>query len=131
MADEYKVDTEVGKVRLLISDVGGETGSDFIFHNEEIQAFLDMKGTVELAAAQALRTLAANTALVLKVIKFMELTTNGAETAKALRETAADLEKAYENEEGGAEEAIEIIEMNLGDISERELSLNRIRRGFA
>lgn len=44
MASNYDINTDEGKVRLLISDVGGSTGSDFIFDDDEISAFLAMGG---------------------------------------------------------------------------------------
>lgn len=103
----YDVTTDVGKVRLLISDIGGTSGEDFIFEDKEVQAFLDLKSVIELAAAQALRTIAANTALVLKTIKFMEITTNGSETAKALVLVAKEMEEAYER----GEEYIDLVDM--------------------
>lgn len=115
----YDVTNEAGKVRLLISDIGGQSGADFIFEDNEIEAFLEMRESIGLAAALALKTMAANTALVMKVIKFMELTTNGAETAKALRETAESLEKADENDEA----YIDIISMSgrcYGELAEWE-----------
>lgn len=124
MATTYDPLTEVGQVRLLISDVGGEDKKDFIFEDNEIEAFLAMAGGVMLAAAQALRTIAANTAMVLKVIKFMELATDGAKTADALLKTADKFEERAEEDE----EDIDIISMNLGPTSEDELSLNHILR---
>lgn len=123
----YDPTTEAGKVRLLISDVGGESGNDFIFKDEEIDAFLAMEGGIKRAAAQALRTIAANSAMVLKVMKFMELSTDGAKMADALNKIATKLEETAEDEE----EDIDIISMNLGPNSEDEMTLNKfLRRGF-
>src|SRR5688572_3932453 len=64
------------QVRLLISDVGGESGDDFLFSDNEILTFLSMEGeNVYKAAAVALRTIAANEAQVMKRIKILELST--------------------------------------------------------
>jgi hypothetical protein len=106
------------KVRLLISDVGGDDGSKFIYTDAEIMAFLEMADeNIFRAAVDALRTLAANAAQVLKVIKLLELETNGAETAEALNNTADKLEsRASENEEG-----MEFVDWNVGPFSDREL----------
>lgn len=80
------------KLRLLISDTGGDSGSDYIFNDNEIDTFLEMELVLYRAAATALRTLAANEALVQKRIKFLELTTDGPAVAKELRATATDFE---------------------------------------
>jgi hypothetical protein len=86
-----EITTDAQRVRLLISDVGGESGSDFIFDNDEINGFLGMETNVYRAASVALLTLAANEALVQKRIKYLELSTDGAATAEALRKLASDL----------------------------------------
>lgn len=80
--------TDKDKVRLLISDTGGDAGTDFIFTDDEVETFLDMEASLYRAAAAALRTLAANEALVQKRIKFLELSTDGASVAKELRAVA-------------------------------------------
>lgn len=85
----YDPTTDAGKVRLLIMDVdvNNETFSD-----AEIAAFLAMEGDdVRLAAAQALDTIAINEALVLKVIRNMNLSTDGAKLATTLMERAEKL----------------------------------------
>lgn len=124
MPASYDPATEAGKVRLIISDIGGDTGTDFIFEDNEVAAFLNMEGDIKLAAAAALRTIAANSAMVLKVIKFMELSTDGAKVAKALLETAKELE---ERADEGDEDAIDIISMNLDANTDAELVTNRLR----
>lgn len=116
--------SEKDQVRLLISDVGGQDEESFIFSDEEINAFLSMEGgNIKLAASTALRTIAANTAMVMKVIKFMELSTDGAKVAKVLLETAKELKEQGEEDD----EEIDIISMNLNSTSESELIANRLR----
>lgn len=86
------------KVRLLISDVGGDGGEDFIFTDTEIEGFLSLRnGNVMLAAALALRTLAANEALVMKRVTFMQLSSDGPAVAAELSRLANQLtEQAHE-----------------------------------
>lgn len=92
--------TEVGQIRLLISDVGGDDGESFIFNEDEVQAFLNLEPShLYRAAALALRTLASNEALVQKRIKYLELETDGPATAKALLEAAKGLEERADKAE--------------------------------
>lgn len=113
MADSYDPASGEPKdlLRLKISDVGGTSGSDFIFHDEEIEAFLSMGGgSLNRGAAEALRTLAGNEALVMKHITFLELKTEGATVSKELRELA----KMYDelaNDDGDPDDGVVIIEM--------------------
>ncbi len=86
--------SNVGRVRLLIPDRGADY---FVFQDEEIEAFLEIEGGVKLATALALETIASDIAMVDKVIKIMDLQTDGAKTsdallarAKLLREQAED-----------------------------------------
>ncbi len=82
----YDPGTDAGKVRLLIADTDRTSP---VFQDNEITAFLALAGDdVRLAAAQALDVMANNMAMVLKVIKTLDLSTDGAATAKALRDGA-------------------------------------------
>jgi hypothetical protein len=121
----YDLETDVGKVRLLTSDIGGGDGKQFLFSNEEIEVFLSMRDSVSLAAALALRTIAGNEAQVSKRITFLELQTDGPAVSRALREQATELEKMTDDD---AE--IEIASMNVDIFSRRDLILKRARREF-
>lgn len=89
MSFSYDPSTDAGKVRMLITDRNAEKA---VFSDEEIAAFLEMNDeSVNLAAAQALETMAADEALVLKRITTMDLTTDGPAVAAALRELALEL----------------------------------------
>lgn len=81
---------DVDTIRLLISDLATEV-ADRSFTDADLQAFLDLEGSVKLAAAQALDALASNEALVSKRIRTLDLQTDGPAVAKALREHAAAL----------------------------------------
>lgn len=109
------------KVRLLISDVGGEDGTTFLFSDKEIETFLAIEEQdVYMASATALRTIAGNEAQLLKAITVLELETDGAKVAKALKELAKDLETK-------SDEAypFEIARMNVDMFSRRQLRLNQ------
>ena len=106
--------TDVDRVRLLISDVGGESGSDYIFDNDQIQGFLEMENHVYSAAALALRTLAGNEALLFKRITILELKTDGPAVAKELRELAKELDNRADLANGDDEAADPVI-ANMGD----------------
>jgi hypothetical protein len=81
----YDVTTDRGKIRLLCTDV---TSTDPCFDDDEIDAFLSMGGNVLIGAAMALETIASNEVLVLKVIKLLDLTTDGAKVSDALLKRA-------------------------------------------
>lgn len=89
--------TDKDKVRLLISDVGGQdpsSAANFIFDDYEVQTFLVMKGgNVMRAAAMALRSIAGNSIQVMKRITFLELQTDGEAEADILRKLAGELEQ--------------------------------------
>lgn len=91
MSVSYDVSTDLGKVRLLSFDTDT---TNPIFQDEEHTAFLDLNaGNVRLAAAQAIDTTAANEAFVQKMIKMLDLMTNGPQTAMALRAAAEELRR--------------------------------------
>ena len=107
----YDPTTDRGRVRMLITDRNAATE---IFNDGEIDAYLLMMGSNVLrAAALALMTIASEEALQLKVIKLLELTTDGAKLADSLRALAlqyqekADLAEATET--GGAFDYAEMV----------------------
>lgn len=83
-------DTDIGKVRLLISDLDQEQA---IFPDDSyIQTFLTMENDeVKLAAALALETIAANRALTMQVIQLLDLKMDGKSTAEGIRKSAQAL----------------------------------------
>jgi len=101
------------QVRLLITDSDPE---HYIFTNVEIDNFLIMEdNNIKLASATALDTIATNEALVLKVIKLLDLQTDGAKLAETLMKRAEKLREqgneefdvcgVYEDEESTIEES--------------------------
>lgn len=90
--------TDVGMVRLLISDVDE---ANLVFSTPEIEAFLALEGgSVKRAAAQAIDAGATNEALASKVLTDHQLKTDGAAVAKAMRDHAIRLrEQAVADED--------------------------------
>lgn len=81
--------TDVATVRLLINDIDE---ASYLFSDDEVLTFLTLEGNiVKLAAAQAIDTIADNEALVSKVIKDRNLSTDGPKVADSLRKRAAVL----------------------------------------
>jgi hypothetical protein len=92
VAFTYDLDTSRGRVRLLISDVDEDTDANQVFTDDEIDAFLDLEGdNVRLAAALALETIARNEVMVSKVMRVLDLQTDGASVARELRFQAKEL----------------------------------------
>jgi hypothetical protein len=93
--------TDIGKVRLLITDVT----------DEQIQAFLDMHGgSVFRAAAQGADTIAFSEVLVSKKIRTQDLATDGPAVAKEMRALAQALrDRAGEVDEDGETFAMDIV----------------------
>lgn len=102
MAFTFDLSNDIGKARLLIPD---SSPANYVFEDDELAALLAMEGgVVKRAAALALETIASNEALVLKVIRLLDLSTDGAKTADALLKRAALLRTQATAE---AEDALE------------------------
>jgi hypothetical protein len=92
--------TAIGQVRLLIPDVeqlddprDPEVTPAYLFGDAQIQAFLVLYGNnVKRAAAQAKLVLATSEALINKVIKTYDFTTDGAKLGAELRAQAKMLQ---------------------------------------
>lgn len=97
MTFTYDTTTSLGQVRLIIGDADE---NNVIFQDAEIEAFLDLnEDSVKRAAAAALDTMASSQAMILKVITVLDLRTDGAAVARALREHAARLRTEAEESE--------------------------------
>ena len=122
MAFTYMPATAPGQVRLLIYDTNPAA---HVYEDEDINTFLELEGNrVRLAAALALETMASNEAFTQKVIKLLDLSTDGAKTSDALLKRAAELRKqdaaAVVAEDALAGEAgFEVAEWPLGSSSLR------------
>lgn len=73
---------EIRQVRLLIPDaeaIYGESGDQYMFSEDDINDFVELgRGSVKWAAGLAKITVGSSEALILKVIKNYETSTNGA-----------------------------------------------------
>ena len=123
MAFTYNLATDAGKVRLMIPD---NVVARYIFEDDEIDAFLTIEGGIKKATALGLETLASNEALVLKVIRLMDLTTDGAKLSDALLRRAAKLREQAEADDTGA--AFDWAELVYDDFSARERIIDEALR---
>lgn len=91
----------IGQVRLLITDLSEDPDAQ-LFSDLQLQAFLAMRGdSVNRAAANALRVMAASEVMVSKVIRTQDRSTDGAKVSAELRALA----QTYEDEAGAADAA--------------------------
>lgn len=89
----------VMQVRLLIADL--DTANP-VLTDDQVGGYLTVEGdNVKLAAASALEAIASSEALVSKVIKSRDLSTDGPAVAKSLREHAASLRAQAADEDEG------------------------------
>ena len=97
MTFTYDLTTDRGKVRLLVPD---RVSTDYLFQDDEIDAFLSVEvASVKRAAALCLETIASDIAMIDKVIKLLDLQTDGAKTSDALLKRAATLREQADNED--------------------------------
>lgn len=102
----------VMQVRLLIADLDN---TNQVLTDEQIGGYLSLEGDdVKRAAATALDAIASSEALVSKVIKTQDLSTDGPATAKALREHAASLRDQAENDGEGFFDIVDFQEFPSG-----------------
>lgn len=118
MASEFppKVDTPVGKLRLLTGDSvlrkdpkNRAAEGSYYYEDDQLEAFLDIEnGNLKLAAADVLMSFASNEAMVSKKIRTETLQTDGPAVAAELRLQAlafrqeGTIERANADAEDGA-----------------------------
>jgi hypothetical protein len=118
MTFTYVLATAIGQVRLLIPDRVVATA---FFTDEEITAMLALEGAnVKRATALALENMASSEAYVLKVVKLLDVTTDGAKVSDALLKRAATLRAQADFEDAGIDGGFDWAEMVLDDFSFRE-----------
>ena len=93
MSFTYDVSTDRGKTRLLIADTAS---TSYVFEDDEIDAFITLGGEVLLAAAMALRSLAADKAKFAIYYVLNGFTMDRREVTKRLLEIADKLESSAE-----------------------------------
>ena len=120
--------TDRGKVRLLIQD---DVEAYEFFADAKIDAFLSLADGLDgdrvfQGAALALDSWASNQVMILKVIKVLDVTTDGAKVAAEMRARAKVLRA--QASEGDTSSGLDIIEMDLGYLSRREQIINEAVR---
>jgi len=106
---EPEVSSPRDQVRLLIGDTDLNEPGNWIFQDEELDAFLAMEGGVKLAAAQALDTMASTEAMILKKIRILDLTTDGPAVAAELRARATVLREQFYSGDGNLPDTAELV----------------------
>ncbi len=118
MSFTYELSTNRGRVRLLISDT---QESRPIFTDDEIDAFLAIAGSeYVIAAATALDVIATNEALTQKVITVLDLKTDGAALAEAMRAHAKQLRADHAARSEDVSTAFDTAEFADGVFAEEE-----------
>lgn len=85
-------ESPIGQVRLLIPDIARDENNEYIFTDPQIQAVLAMYGNnIKRAAGRAKDIIAADTTMLLKVIRTDDLNIDGVKVAAELRAQAQQL----------------------------------------
>ncbi len=125
MAFTFDPSTDLGKVRLIISDTDVATVANQMFSDASIEAYLSIEGgNVRLAAADALDTIASTQALLLKAVSLGPIKTDGPKVAEALREHAQTLRGQVYT----LEPAFDIAEMSLNPSNAAQILWNDAMR---
>jgi len=107
--------------------VPDRNAADYLFEDTEIDAFLSIEGAnVKRAAACGIETIASDTAMVLKVIRLLDLTTDGARTSDALLARAKTLREQADAEDITG--AFDWAEQAVNDFVYREILENEALR---
>ena len=133
MAFTYVLGTNTGMVRLLIPD---REILEYFFEDEEIAAIwaAQIGATDQIknlrTAATCLEIMASDEAYTLKVVKLLDLTTNGPATAAELRARAAHLAAQADDLESASVADFDWAEWVVNDFSGRErLDAEALRDG--
>lgn len=100
--------TTLGQLRLLIPD---RDVTALVYSDADLEGFLALEGgVIKRATAAALETIAADEALVSKVIKTQDLSTDGTRVAEALMKRAARLREQADEDDVAAGSAFDIVD---------------------
>ena len=130
MSFTYDPSTDAGRVRMLIPD---RVGDGHAFEDEEIETFLELEGgNVRRAAALALETCASDQALTLKVVRLVDITTDGRAVSEALLQRAGKLRAQADDAEAAEDGGLfDIAEWTPTDFAGRERLYKQAQRGGA
>ncbi len=126
-AFSYDLTTTVGKIRLQIPD---NNSASYVFEDQELSALYAIEdSSLKRAVALALETIASNEAMVLKVIKVLDLQTDGAKTSDALLKRAALLRSQAAEQDDIDAAGFDWAEQVNTSFQARERYLKQARRG--
>lgn len=121
--------TAITMIRVRIRDIYAD---DPIFQDSELNIFLLLEArNIKKAAAMALETIAAEEALIQKVIKLQSLSTDGAKLAAELRENAKLLRQqaaADADAIGANDTGFTVVEWPVDVFSARNIEINKALR---
>lgn len=127
----YTMDNDLGLVTFTVAPAIGLaitiTYQFTMLSDADITTFITLEGTDMLAAALGLETIAANEALVQKVIKLLDLQTDGAALATALLARAKQLRAnvaAAIASAAAADVSMDWAEQTLNEFAWREIMVN-------
>ena len=127
MAATYNLNTAIGKLRLLA--IKDTNIADPVFTDEEYEVFLGIEGDNMLRAiARVLETVATSTLYVQKVIRLLDIQTDGAALAQEFRMQAERHRKQADEEDARDGTNWAIAEQNVSVFSEREIWWNEWMR---
>jgi hypothetical protein len=123
MAATYVPGTTVGNLRLLA--LKDTDTSDPVFTDEEYSVFYSFEGSnMRRAIARIYETVAGSELYIQKVIKLLDITTDGASLAREFRLQAKEQRKLADEEEFREGTAWDIAEQNVGEFAAREIWMN-------
>ena len=125
MAFSFDLSSDLGKVRLLIPD---RVAEEYVFDDVDILAFLEIEDGIKRSTAIALETIASDNAMTLKVIRLLDLSTDGAKVSDALLKRAQGLRDQADTEDESGEMGFDIAEMVYDDFSFREKIVKEAER---
>lgn len=108
--------TDIEKMRVLIPDNEQIFDGNYLFTDAELTTYVEIAGgSILRAASYAVLAIANSEAMISKVIKTQDLSTNGAAVADALRLTAKQLADRADAEESKLDEFyLEFIDYGTG-----------------
>lgn len=124
----YDPTTAAGQVRLLITDTSDDAEVQ-LFTDAEIDVFLVLEGAVVFrAAALALETIAVDQALVLKVIRTLDVQTDGAKVADSLMKRARALRDRADDDDPDDDDDFAVAEFADDVFASRERLVKQLAR---
>lgn len=119
----YDITTTTGQIRSIVPDSNPDA---YVFEDSELAAFYAIEGqSLKRAAALALETIASNEAMVLKVIRLLDIQTDGAKVSDTLLKRAEKLRDQADDEEIAEHGAFDIAEWAVDSFTTRDLLFRR------